>query len=210
MCSEFQLVRERAEDLIRQFALTRSLFTAFRPDTYFPKHPIPAVGRGADGARGLVGVRWGLLPNWYPDPGHQPQPFNARAETVAKSSLFREAFAARRCIIPAEAFFEWTRTRPKVRYRLAADGSLLAIAGLWDVWRGGDGPPVASAAMVTTAANDLIGAFHDRMPVLLEPKDYDEWLDPDTPPAALLPLLKPFPAERMTCAAEPRRAPAVV
>ena len=131
------------------------------------------------GARHLDLLRWGLLPHWARgDPRKIRQPINARAETVATLPTFRDAFARRRCIVPIDGFYEW-QVLPdgKQPYVVArADGAVMALAGLWEGWRGPDGKTVRSYAVVTTTAVDALGHLHERMPVVLEPADWAAWL----------------------------------
>lgn len=160
-----------------------------------------AVG---DGDRRVLTVRrWGLLPPWADDARAGSRMINARAERVAEAPAFRAAFARRRCIVPADGFYEWARApgrRPRAHVITRVDGRPLAMAGVWEAWRppGTDGPPVLTCAVVTTAANDDVAALHDRMPVLLPRRAWDDWLDPGTRGGAgldaLVALLRPAPA----------------
>jgi putative SOS response-associated peptidase YedK len=126
---------------------------------------------------------------------------NARGETVATKPAFRKAIRERRCLILADGFYEWQergRHKQPLFVRLA-NGRPFAFAGLWERWGGPDGTALDSCAIVTTTANDLLRPLHDRMPVILAPKDYDLWLDPSLQDVeCLLPLLRPYPAEEMT------------
>ena len=129
--------------------------------------------------RHLDVLRWGLLPYFTADPKRARKPINARGETVASAPLFREAFAARRCLVPAAAFYEWKQVpgAPKQPYAIArADDAPMAFGGLWERWRGPDGQVVRSFAIVTTAANPDIAELHDRMPLIVEPDDWPAWL----------------------------------
>ncbi len=131
------------------------------------------------GERHLDPLQWGLLPSWTKDPKAAQRPINARAETVAKLPTFRDAYAKRRAIVPVQAFYEWKRDpdRPKVPFAIArADGSLLALAGLWEGFKGGDGEVVRTFCLLTTEANEPMQAVHHRMPVILEPEDWPLWL----------------------------------
>ena len=142
-------------------------------------------------------ARWGLVPWWSKAMPKIPH-INARAETVHEKPLFREAFAKRRALIPATGFFEWQkRADGKQPYRFRReDLEPFAFAGLWEFARIGD-KEILSAAIIVGEPNPLAAAIHDRMPVILDPADYDRWLDPDTPIEELRALLKPYPAERM-------------
>ena len=123
-------------------------------------------------------LRWGLVAHWARDPKSIRQPINARAETAATAPMFRDAFAHRRCIVPVDAFYEWQITggarRPHAIAR--ADGTPMALAGLWEGWRGPDGEVLRSFTVVTTAASPVLRALHERMPVVLEPPDWPLWL----------------------------------
>lgn len=129
-------------------------------------------------ARHLDLLRWGLVPHWAKDPKSVRQPINARAETVATAPMFRDALARRRCLVPADVFYEWQATDgAKQPYAIArADGQPMVFAGLWEGWRGADGTVLRSFAIVTTSANSVLRPIHERMPVILEPPDWPTWL----------------------------------
>ncbi|MDE2333107.1 MAG: SOS response-associated peptidase [Rhodospirillales bacterium] len=160
-----------------------------------PGQEAPVIRRHpGTGMRHLDLLRWGLVPHWTRDLQGARRPINARAETVAASAFFRDAFAARRAIVPADAFYEWRREgKAKQPFAAArADGDLLAMAGLWEGWRGPDGAVLRSFVILTTDANAEMRPVHDRMPVILEPAAWDTWLG--GPAAALAALLHPAPA----------------
>jgi putative SOS response-associated peptidase YedK len=145
-----------------------------------PTDPVPAVAVRHE--RRLLGLfRWGLIPSWSTDGSGAAGRINARAETVREKPTFRAAFARRRCLLPADGFYEWER-RPdgskQAWFIRRADGAPLAMAGLWDAWRGDGGELVRSCAVVTTTANSLMAPIHDRMPVLIPSSDWATWLDP--------------------------------
>ena len=133
-----------------------------------------------DGKRELVPMRWGLVPWWWKKKiKEMPATFNARAETVADKPMFRDAFKRSRCLIPASGYYEWqaTPTGKQPFYYTTCDGSALTIAGLWDEWKDREtNLPLMSCTMIVTDANDLASKIHDRMPVLLVPKDFENWL----------------------------------
>ena len=166
-----------------------------------PTQDIPLV-RIEGGRRRFATARWGLVPPWAKAMDSGYSPFNARAETVADKSTFRAAFRQRRCLIPADGYYEW-QARPgsktKQPFFIALrDRSPMAFAELWELWRGPDGSVVESCTVVVTAANELTRPIHDRMPVILEPGVWDAWLDPATQDAAALrALVVPYPAEGM-------------
>lgn len=146
-------------------------------------------------------MRWGLVPSWAKDLSIGSRMINARAETAAEKPSFRTALRERRCIVMADGFYEWQhKVQPRQPFHIVnRDKSPFGFAGLWDRWQPPDGgEPVESCTIITTAANEVVGALHDRMPVILDPRDYDLWLDPSIhEPERLLPLLKQFPAEKM-------------
>ena len=168
-----------------------------------PTDDVYAVARHGATAR-LGSLRWGLIPPWADDPRTGSRRINARSETLVDRPAFRRAFARRRCLLPADGFYEWhavpgSRTR-QPWYIRRRDGRPLAFAGLWETWRprNGDGNEVAitSATIVTTAANEAIAGLHHRMPVVLAGDAWDEWLDPTNDDVdSLLRLLAPAPAE---------------
>ncbi len=157
-----------------------------------PTQPVPVVRmeRDPDGEkrRHFALVRWAFLPGFVKDPKDFPLVINARSETVLGKPSFRAAMRRRRCIFIADAFYEWRRdfsvkgkgkasSQPFLIRR--SDGAPMAIAGLWETWAGPNGEEVDGACVLTTPANQLISAIHDRMPVILEPEDFDRWLDSD-------------------------------
>ena len=144
-----------------------------------PTRDAPVIRRHpASGERRLDLLRWGLLPHWVKDPKQARQPINARAETIASSSMFRSAYLDRRCLVPADVFYEWqVLDGAKQPWAIArGDGAPLAFAGLWEGWRGPDGGVVRSFTIVTTNANATLRPLHERMPVVLEPADWPLWL----------------------------------
>ncbi len=153
-------------------------------------------------------MRLGLVPSWAKDPAIGPPLINARAETVAVKPSFKMAFQRRRCLVPADGFYEWIkagRARLPVRFTLA-NGATFAFAGLWDRWQPSQGPELESFTIITTQANELVRPVHERMPVILSPKHYTLWLDPGvTQTQTLQDLLCPYPAHEMkSCRVSPR------
>jgi putative SOS response-associated peptidase YedK len=143
-----------------------------------PTQPIPIV-RLADGKRQFVLMRWGLIPAWVKDPKQFSLLINARADSVVDKPAFRAAMRRRRCLIPADGFYEWQdiggRKQPYF-VRLKKSGPF-SFAGLWETWTGPNGEEIDTAAIVTTKANRTLSAIHDRMPVILPPQAFDLWLD---------------------------------
>lgn len=152
------------------------------------------------GARSLDPLRWGLIPHWAKDQSIGVKLINARAEGIADRPSFRDAFRRRRCIIPADAFYEWKAgTKPKQPYAIRrSDGQMLALAGLWENWKAPDGQWVRTCTIITTEANELVAQLHGRMPVILPPEDYGLWLGEEPVTVEeLKALLRPFPAGQM-------------
>jgi putative SOS response-associated peptidase YedK len=148
---------------------------------------------------------WGLIPSWSKDPSIGARMINARAETVDEKPAFRAAFKRRRCIIPTSGFYEWKKTDggKQPYFITSANGEPLGLAGLWESWSGPNGEELESCTILTTDANEAVATLHDRMPVILMPEDYDDWLGAgkDSTPAQLSQLkhlLRPFPSELMT------------
>jgi putative SOS response-associated peptidase YedK len=226
MCGRFVSARKRAE-LLAEFRVERDRVTeSLAPDyNVAPTKPVYAVltraahgtgagERGQDGqappadeqdvARELRVVRWGLVPSWAKDVSIGSRLINARVETVDSKPAFRRAFTRRRCLLPADGFYEWQqvdeggRPRKQPYFIHRADGGVLAFAGLYEIWRDQSLPedhPQAwlwTAVIITTRAEDEVGQIHDRMPMVIEPQRWDDWLDPgDTDPSRLRALLSP-------------------
>ena len=156
------------------------------------------------GANQVELLRWGLIPPWAKDPAIGNRLINARAETLAKKPAFRAAFRRRRCLILADGFYEWRQEPPPANRRKTPfyfrlkSGLPFAFAGLWEEWAAPDGQQWLSCTIVTTTPNTLLETVHARMPVILSPAYYAQWLSPtEQDPASLAPLLKPYPAKDM-------------
>jgi putative SOS response-associated peptidase YedK len=164
-----------------------------------PSQLVPVVRADGRGGRELVPMKWGFVPHWAQDPNSGPTPINARAETVAHKPPFDHAFREKRCLIPADGFFEWAKegTRKVAHHFRLRGGGPMAFAGVWDVWRAEGRPPLATCAIITVAANDLVRPFHDRMPAVISPDNFDRWMGFDTPVSEVLGALAPLPAERL-------------
>jgi putative SOS response-associated peptidase YedK len=143
-----------------------------------PTQPI-AIVRLIDGKRQLALVRWGLLPSWVKDPRNFALLVNARGESVCEKPAYRAAMKRRRCLIPADGFYEWKSLggRKQPYFVRAKSGEPLAFAGLWETWTGPNGEELETAAIVTTRANRTLEPIHDRMPVVVAPDAFDLWLD---------------------------------
>jgi putative SOS response-associated peptidase YedK len=167
-----------------------------------PSQPVAVVRLLPDDTdRKLAMLRWGLLPAWVKEPTKVQQPINAKAQTAAEKPMFRDAFKRRRCLVPADRFYEWKQDggRKQPVYIHLKDGEPFAIAGLWEHWEGQDGEVIESCTLLTTEPNDMLAPIHNRMPVILDPKDYARWLDPGLQEAdGVKPLLRPYPSDLMT------------
>jgi putative SOS response-associated peptidase YedK len=148
------------------------------------------------GERTLSMGHWGLIPSWAKDTKIGYKMINARAETVATKPAFRAAYKARRCLIPAEGFYEWKRDVAPRRphYIHKRDGSPMALAGIWETWKGPD-ETIESCAIITTAPNALMATLHNRMPVILDPAHFDWWMTGSTEEVGQ--LLVPCPPEEL-------------
>jgi putative SOS response-associated peptidase YedK len=159
-----------------------------------PTQPI-AVVRLVSGQRSFALMRWGLLPSWLKDPKDFPTLINARGDSAATKPAFRGAMRHRRCLVPADGFYEWQKSEKgrKVPHLIRRpDGGPFAFAGLWETWLGADGSEVDTAAIVTTDANRTLHPIHDRMPVIVQPADFDRWLDAEhVPPADVADVIRP-------------------
>lgn len=168
-----------AEAIARLFHTSNPLPNAAPSWNVAPTQSAMVVRRHPEtGERHLDLLQWGLLPSWTKDPAKAQRPINARSETIAASGLFRGAFKARRCIVPADAFYEWQAVeRGKQPYAIArTDGQPMAFAGLWEGFRWPDGSIARTFTIATTSANADVRTLHERMPVILEPADWAVWL----------------------------------
>jgi putative SOS response-associated peptidase YedK len=173
MCGRYTL-HSLIGELQQHFGLFDGL--DFRPSyNITPSQRVPVV-RTHDGARELASCQWGLVPHWVKGTPRQ-RPINARGETVAEKPFFRNAFRNRRCLIPANGFYEWKRdgVRKQPYFFHLEDRDLFAFAGLWESREGEDGPS-QTCAIITTSASAVMRPVHDRMPVILDPDQYDGWL----------------------------------
>jgi putative SOS response-associated peptidase YedK len=152
--------------------------------------------------RELSLIRWGLIPLWAKDSSVAASMINARSETADTKPAFRDALKSRRCLIPADGFYEWQRMgKTKQPYCFeVGEGQLFAFAGIWDRWSGPDGKTVETCSILTTTPNSVTSAVHDRMPVILDSDSYELWLDPGMRDvSAASELLKPYDARLMRC-----------
>ena len=198
MCGRFDLhlPRELIEEIFG-ISIPRNIMPRYN---IAPTQEIAVVRMSPDRTRQLDFLKWGLIPSWAKDPSIGSRMINARSETVHEKPAFRNSFKNRRCIIPANGFYEWKETagRKKPLYVKMKDNSPMLFAGLWDHWKPAEGEVIESCSILTTSSNDLVEPLHDRMPVILRIEDVELWLDHQiTVPDPLVPLFKPFPSEKM-------------
>src|SRR5437879_1606290 len=167
-----------------------------------PSQPVAVVRLLPDeNERKLAMLRWGLIPAWTKDLKKARVPINAKSETVAELPTFRAAFRKRRCLIPTDGFYEWKQEgeRKQPVYIRMKDGETFAFAGLWEHWEDKDGMVIESCTLLTTEPNELLESVHNRMPVILDPTDYEQWLDPDIQDVnRFTSFLRPYPPDEMT------------
>jgi putative SOS response-associated peptidase YedK len=201
MCGRFAR-RSTQEVLADWFGVELEDMPWFAPSfNVAPQSTQPVVRINADtGRREFALMRWGLIPYWAKDAKVGYSTINARAEEVAAKPLFREALKRRRCLVPADAFYEWQQLGAKTKRAFAfglRSGEPYAFAGLWERWKPKQGEPVETFTILTTDPNELAEPVHNRMPVILKPEDYTRWMaagDAERPPVD---LLRPYPAEKM-------------
>jgi putative SOS response-associated peptidase YedK len=161
--------------------------------------PVVRLDRDS-GKRAISLLRWVLVPFWSKEAKIGYSTINARAEEAASKPALREALKKRRCLVPADLYYEWQRPDPKTKRPFAIalkSGEPRAFAGLWESWRPKDGDPLETFTILTTGPNEIMEPIHNRMPVILEPKDYDRWLDAGDPIRPPVDLLRPYAAERI-------------
>lgn len=168
-----------------------------------PTQPVPVIRQHPkEPVRQISTMRWGLIPNWARDPSIASGTINAKSESAATKPAFRDPLRLRRCLIPADGFYEWARkgTSKQPYCFEVREGELFAFAGLWDGWKTADGQWIKTCSILTTIPNAMTSFAHDRMPVILDPGSYDLWLDPGMQQvAAISELLKPYDARLMRC-----------
>ena len=181
MCGRYRLSR-RKELLAEYFGADLSDFDSWEPRyNIAPTQQVPVVRQHpAESKRVLSLMRWGLIPSWAKDMSGAASAINARSETAATKPAFREPIKFRRCLVPADGFYEWQRSgKTKQPFCFEVnEGELFAFAGLWDGWRDASGQWIRSCSILTTTPNAVTSQIHDRMPVILQKHEYDVWLDP--------------------------------
>ena len=200
MCGRFVLITDLSA-IARDFIVPNVSVSFSASRNVCPGDQILAiVRRGNHNAIALF--QWGLIPGWCMDPSIGAQLINARAETIIEKPSFKNAFANRRCLIPADGFFEWKKEGNKKipYYFFLKSGKPMVFAGLYERWIAPDRKPVDTCTIITTAANDLVAPIHDRMPVIVPKEAQSLWLDMTIKdPSKLQDILKPHPAKEMEC-----------
>jgi putative SOS response-associated peptidase YedK len=199
MCGRYDFFPGEFSDLRIRFNLENDL-PLFKPSfNIAPGKDVPVIVRNGD--RNVVKLmRWGLVPSWAQEPAIGNQMINARCETLDQKPSFKQLLGIRRCLVPADGFFEWRRIgKGKIPMRVRMkDRRPFTMAGLWDVWRDPDGEELYTFTIITTDANKLLRPIHDRMPLILEPLAARQWLDPIFMSFRTLSvLMQPFPSELM-------------
>ncbi|MBZ0268807.1 SOS response-associated peptidase, partial [bacterium] len=220
MCGRYSLTTTRV-DLARELGLPiEAIPEEFAPRwNIAPTQPVPALRHGLR----FDLLQWGLIPEWSKDPSIGSRMINARAETLDEKPSFRDAFRKRRCLVPADGFYEWKPGTPAAAgaeggqggaagaakrrrsgraktpyYIRMKSGGVFTFAGLWAFWRGADGHGIASCTIVTGEPNPMVATVHDRMPVIVPPEHREAWLDPEhRDPESLRPLLRTYPEDVM-------------
>jgi len=182
MCGRYRLSRRK--QLVEEYFDSTPWEDDWTPRyNIAPTQPVPVIRQHPkEPVRQLSLMRWGLIPNWARNASIASSTINAKSETAATKPAFRDPLKFRRCLIPADGFYEWKRTgSSKQPFCFEVNnGALFAFAGLWDGWKNSDGQWIKSCTILTTVPNSVTVAVHDRMPVILRPDDYDLWLDPGT------------------------------
>ena len=200
MCGRYTL-RATPQELAEFFELTRAPELEDRPNIC-PTQSVLGITLADDSnKREARDFRWGLVPSWSRDPTGGAKMINARSETAAEKPAFRAAFKRRRCLIPADGFYEWRKVAGQKKkqpcYVSVHDQPLIAFAGLWERWEKENQDPLITCTILTTSANSKISAIHDRMPVILHPETYDLWLAAGSDTEELKALMQPYPSEEI-------------
>jgi putative SOS response-associated peptidase YedK len=201
MCGRY-VIEWLPDEISERFQLRRIPAFMFESFNAAPTQSLPVIVEQDGGERQLLTMRWGLVPRWAkPGDGKSPAPFNARAESILEKPMFRSLVNRKRCLVPANGYYEWKQIGGRKQPYLFTlkDDQLFAFAGLYDEFQDADGNESASYTIVTTDANEFTAGYHSRMPVILSREDESEWLDRETEDGhAVAHLLQPYPAELMT------------
>lgn len=200
MCGRITL-HHSPEEIAQRFAAQEILFQFPPRYNVAPMQPMAVITQNAfgDGRRLLEPMRWGLVPSWSKDDQMGAKLINARSETLAEKPSFRTALKRRRCLIPADGFYEWkgqgkAKQPHHIRFK---DGRLFAFAGLFEEWQSPDGSPLRTCTIATGEPNSLLATLHHRMAVILEPEAEEQWIDPALTVPEALSLLKVFPPDEL-------------
>jgi putative SOS response-associated peptidase YedK len=202
MCGRYRLSKRK--QIIEEYFDTSPWEDDWNPRfNIAPTQPIPVIRQHPkEPIRQISTMGWGLVPHWAQDASGAARTINARSETAAIKPAFRDPIRFRRCLVPADGFYEWARTaNGKQPFCFEVNsGELFAFAGLWDGWKNPLGQWVKTCSILTTTPNAVTSTVHDRMPVILDPDSYDLWLDPGMQNVtAIADLLKPYDARDMRC-----------
>lgn len=185
MCGRFRQTRS-AKALAQHFNLelidALNQFDILPRINIAPTQDVIVIKQGQKKTRTITTMRWGLIPAWAKDASMGSRNINARSEGLRETASFRDLIASRRCLIPADGFYEWKKTgkmKQPFCFEVAEGDGLFALAGLWDSWKNGKGDTVESCTILTTTPNELVRQLHDRMPVIVSTDKYEKWLDPD-------------------------------
>ncbi len=196
MCGRFTL-QHTPQEVAERFAAQQTLFEFPPRYNIAPMQPIAVITQNAhgDGVRALEGYRWGLVPQWAKEDSIGSKMINARVETLSEKASFKHALKRRRCLIPADGFYEWkqedkAKTPHYIHFR---DDRLWAFAGLWEEWNGPGDAPLRTCTIITGPPNGLLSTLHHRMAVILKPELEDAWLDPQTDMEEALAMLQTYP-----------------
>jgi len=199
MCGRFILLTDLSV-IIKSFDIQEVAGEYSQGNNISPGQHITVVLR-KDDQNSLVNFRWGLIPSWAKDPSIGNRMINARAETISEKPSFKHAFQKRRCLIPADGFYEWQKLgkmKKPLRFSLKS-GEPFGLAGLYETWISPEKKPVNTCTIITTAANELTLPIHDRMPVIVPKEQEAAWIDPDNhDQKELLSILKPYTSNEMT------------
>ncbi|AIQ12807.1 SOS response-associated peptidase [Paenibacillus durus] len=199
MCGRYTITVTMEELMLEYYTQDVTIVNYVPKYNAAPMQYIPSVISSGTGNR-IGQLRWGLVPSWAKDDKSGSKMINIRAETLTVKPSFRRLLSSRRCVIPADGFYEWRNqgsSKQPMRI-LMRDGGIFSMAGIYDIWVDADEKKLATCAIITTEPNDLTAQIHNRMPVILRPEDVDRWLDRSNHDVdGLAKLLKPFDAEKM-------------
>lgn len=201
MCGRFNRHHAAAE-VGRRFGVVPLAAAGVEEYNISPTQPVPVIIQ--DESRRMIICHWGLIPHWAPDDSMAGRMINARAETLGEKPAFREALVKRRCLVPADGFYEWPKHGPlsgQIVEVARADGELMALAGLWEEWRAGDGTLRRTFTIITVEPNRLMENYHHRMPAILKREDEPAWIDPSTSAGSAKNLLRSYPDDDLVARA---------